>query len=112
VQATNSSNGKLVAARVVRAETAKTRVIGLMGRGSMEPGEALWIVPCSNIHTFFMRFPIDVLFLDEKNSVVRVIDRLKPWRVSPWVWKAHSVLELEGGALNGAVKPGDRLEFR
>ena len=58
-----------MASRVVRAETAGTRAKGLLGRAGMDPGEALWIVPCSSIHTFFMRFPIDVLFLDEKLTV-------------------------------------------
>lgn len=78
----------------------------------MEPGEGLWIVPCPMIHTFFMRFPIDVLFLSRGLKVVRVIEGLAPWRLSPWVWAAHSVLELGGGSLRGSVAVGDELELR
>lgn len=112
VQAKNSRSGAVVASRVVFAQTFASRAVGLMGRKSMESGEGLWIEPCSSIHTCFMRFPIDVLFLDEGRSVVRVIDRLKPWRFSPIVWKAKSVLELKGGSLQGSVRPGDVLEFK
>ena len=64
------------------------------------------------IHTFFMKFPIDVLFLDRGLVVRRVLEGLKPWRLSPWVFSAHSVLELKGGILRGGVAPGDRLEMR
>jgi uncharacterized membrane protein (UPF0127 family) len=64
------------------------------------------------IHTFFMRFSIDVLFLDRQLKVLRVIEDLKPWRLSPWVLRAHSVLELPGGSLRGMAQPGDRLEMR
>ncbi len=78
----------------------------------MEPEEGLWIVPCPMIHTFFMAFPIDVLFLDEELRVRKVIENLKPWRISPWVFSAKSVLELPGGSLNGSVSIGDELEIR
>ena len=91
---------------------AALRSKGLLGRASMDEGEGLWIVPCPMIHTFFMKFPIDVLFLDSGLRVVRVIEGLRPWRLSPWVWSAHSVLELPGGSLLDAVAAGDRLEMR
>ena len=64
------------------------------------------------IHTFFMRFSIDVLFLDADLTVRRVIEDLRPWRLSPWVLSARSVLELQGGVLRGSVKVGDRIEMR
>jgi uncharacterized membrane protein (UPF0127 family) len=78
----------------------------------MEPEEGLWIVPCPMIHTLFMRFPIDVLFLDRDLRVRRVIENLKPWRLSPWVFSAYSCLELPGGKLDGSVSEGDVLEIR
>lgn len=77
----------------------------------MAADEGLWIVPCPMIHTFFMKFPIDVLFLGRDLRVARVIENLKPWRLSPWVWSAHSVLELAGGVLKGSVQVGDQLEI-
>jgi uncharacterized membrane protein (UPF0127 family) len=78
----------------------------------MDADEGMWIVPCPMIHTFFMKFPIDVLFLKRDLQVARVIENLKPWRLSPWVFSAHSVLELKGGALRGSVRAGDRVEMR
>ncbi|HVE13570.1 MAG TPA: DUF192 domain-containing protein [Elusimicrobiota bacterium] len=93
------------------ADTPKTRAVGLLSRSSLEPGEGLWIVPCASIHTLFMRFAIDAVFLDEDLVVRRVLEDLKPWRLSPWVLSAHSVLELPGGSVKGTVVPGDRLEI-
>ena len=69
-------------------------------------------MPCPTIHTFFMQFPIDVLFLTDDLEVDRVIENMPPWRLSPWVFRADSVLELKGGVLGGAVRAGDRLEMR
>jgi uncharacterized protein len=108
----NRARGAVVADKVTKADDPASRSRGLLGRSSMEPGEGLWIVPCPMIHTFFMKFAIDVLFLDSSQRVVRVIEDLKPWRLSPWVWRARSVLELPGGSLKGAVREGDALELR
>lgn len=108
----NKTRGVEVASRVERADTAGTRMKGLLGRESMEPGEGMWIMPCSMIHTLFMRFPIDTLFLGRDLRVRRVVEELAPWRFSPWVFSAHSVLELRGGALKGSVRVGDELEFK
>ncbi len=101
-----------MAGRVEKADTPATRSKGLLGRESLAQDEGLWIVPCPMIHTFFMKFAIDVLFLDKSLKVVRVIEGLKPWRVSPWVLRAHSVLELAGGSLKGSVAVGDVLEIK
>lgn len=108
----NRTRGVELASRVVQAADYESRSRGLLGRGSMEPDEGLWIVPCPMIHTFFMRFPIDVLFLDKNLKVVRVIESLRPWRLSPWVWRARSVLELAGGALRGRAAAGDELSIQ
>ncbi len=107
----NRTRGREVASRVGLADDAASRSRGLLGRETMAREEGLWIVPCPMIHTFFMRFAIDVLFLDRGLRVVRVLEGLKPWRVSPWVFRAHSVLELAGGALQGTVGTGDQLEI-
>ena len=101
-----------MAVRVLKADDSASRNKGLLGRESMGPDEGLWIVPCPMIHTFFMKFPIDVLFLDADLTVRRVIEDLRPWRLSPWVLSARSVLELKGGTLKGAVQVGDKLEMR
>src|SRR3954464_7830319 len=109
--ARNRTRGTVVADRVLKAADYESRSRGLLGRDSMGAGEGLWIVPCPMIHTFFMRFAIDVLFLDKELRVARVMEDLKPWRLSPWVLRARSVLELPGGSLRGSVKKGDQLEI-
>lgn len=108
----NRTSGRTVAGKVILADDVESRNRGLLGRESMEPSEGLWIVPCPMIHTFFMKFPIDVLFLTKGLKVARVLENLKPWRLSPWVLSARSVLELPGGSLKGSVKIGDEIEFR
>ncbi|MBI5623952.1 MAG: DUF192 domain-containing protein [Elusimicrobia bacterium] len=115
MEAFDAARGRTVASRVVKAEALLDRMRGLLGKDSLPEGEGLWIIPCPQIHTFFMRFPIDVLFLDRGLKVVLVKERLGPWRLAPWLpWTcdAHSVLELAAGALRGSVEVGDRLEFR
>ncbi|MEK7382253.1 MAG: DUF192 domain-containing protein [Elusimicrobiota bacterium] len=108
----NATRNATVATKVEKADTTASRNIGLLGRESLAADEGLWITPCPMIHTFFMKFPIDAVFLKRDLSVARVIEGLKPWRVSPWVFTAHSVLELRGGTLRGSVRAGDRLEMR
>ncbi|MFA5139359.1 MAG: DUF192 domain-containing protein [Elusimicrobiota bacterium] len=93
------------------ANTPRSRAKGLLGRESLAQDEGMWIVPCSMVHTFFMRFAIDVVFLDRENKVLRVCEGLEPWRVSPWVLRGHSVLELAGSSLRGTLRKGDVLEF-
>lgn len=109
--ARDRASGRLIADKVLKADDYDSRTKGLLGRDTMAPGEGLWIVPCPMIHTFFMRFAIDVLFLDKELRVARVLEDLRPWRLSPWVLRARSVLELPGGSLRGSVKKGDQLEI-
>ncbi|MBI4371555.1 MAG: DUF192 domain-containing protein [Elusimicrobia bacterium] len=108
----HATRGAVLASRVARADTPAARSKGLLGRESLEDGEGLWLVPCPMIHTFFMKFPIDAIFLDKHLRVARVVENLRPWRLSPWVLSARSVLELRGGSLRGGVAVGDRLEMR
>jgi uncharacterized membrane protein (UPF0127 family) len=83
-----------------------------MFRPHLDPGQAMWIRPCEGIHTFFMRFPIDAVFLDRRLRVVRIVPRLRPWRVVPFVRFAHSVVELPaGGALAAGLEVGEQLQI-
>ncbi len=99
------------------ADTPAARSRGLLGRDSLPANAGLWIVPCAvlgvaSIHMFFMAFPIDVIYLDRKQRVVKLVENLKPWRLSA-AWRAHSVVELPAGALAGLdVRTGDTLEVR
>ena len=94
------------------ANQPHTRFLGLMGRSRLEAGEALLIKPCSSIHTFFMRFPIDVVFVDKGSRVVKIAESVKPWRFLLGGKGAHAVLELPSGALASTdLKVGDHLDL-
>src|SRR5207253_2310168 len=77
----NETRGAVLAERAEVAERAWARIKGLLGREALGAGEALVIRPCTSIHTFFMRFPIDVLFLDAGGSVLRAIGAMRPFRL-------------------------------
>ena len=86
------------------------RMVGLLGRSRLPEGEALVLPNCQAVHTWGMRFPIDVVFVDGTWGVVEVLKGLLPWRFSPWVLKARSVVELPAGAADRVgVMIGDRL---
>ena len=107
----NRTRGTKVADNVQLASTASARRVGLLKHSSLEPGEGLWI-PTQAVHTFGMRFPIDVVFLDRRRHVRRVYHRLRPYRLTRLVWRAASVLELAAGvALECGIETGDELEF-
>ncbi len=94
---TNEATGAVIASRVRVADTLKSRSVGLLNRASLDPDEGLLITPCDSIHTFFMRFPIDLLYLDEEFKVVKVVPNMGPSRMSFCLGKARHVLELKGG---------------
>ncbi|MBC3927420.1 DUF192 domain-containing protein [Undibacterium sp. CY21W] len=73
------------------------RFLGLMGRRSLHDDRALLIVPCSDIHTAFMRFPIDVVFIDRDGYIIKIVHRLRPWRFA-LARQAYACLELNSGA--------------
>jgi len=86
------------------------RTRGLMGRQGLGVGQGMLIRPCQSVHTFFMRFPIDVVFLDNENRVVRIVERMKPNRISPYVFRARSTLELPAGTVSvTSTHVGDKL---
>lgn len=88
------------------------RAIGLLGRSSLRPGEALILQPCTSIHTAFMRFPIDVVYLDRSDRVAKVCPNVKPFRFSGILRGGHAVLELPSGTLAGsATGVGDQLSI-
>jgi uncharacterized membrane protein (UPF0127 family) len=94
---------------IERADNPIRRMVGLLGRRSLAPGEGLWFEPASSIHTFFMRFPIDVLFLDRENVVLRCMHSMPAFRVAAQRG-ARSLVELPPGTLEQTgVSAGDRL---
>ena len=83
-----------------------------MFKHALEPGLGMWIAPCNGIHMFFMNFAIDAVFLDRERRVVKVCPNLKPWRMVPIVFGAHSVLELPANTIAGlGIAKGEALSI-
>ena len=98
-RARDASTGVILAERLRVAHTHWTRLKGLLGTRSLEPGEGLWIKPCRQVHMIGMRYALDIVFLDRTDRVVRAIEGLAPGKISPKVAGATSVLELPAGTL-------------
>ena len=108
----NRTRGTVVAESAGLADSWFARLRGLIGRRSLLPGEGLLIRPCGSIHTFFMAFPIGVLFVDEGNRVVRATENVVAWRIGPIVPQARYVVELPVGAIVASrTACGDELEL-
>ena len=106
----NKSKGTVVAERLRVARSLWSRFWGLMGRRDLPHGEGLLLRSTSSIHTAFMRFPIDVVFIDRSQRVVKVAPEVKPFRISLALRGARSALELPSGMAAAArVEPGDEL---
>ncbi len=86
-----------------------SRLIGLMFKKNLPAGSGIILKPCTQIHTCFMRFNIDVIFLDDNLKVLHVIENMRPWRISPLFLKARYTVELPAGTLKGRVKKGEIL---
>jgi uncharacterized membrane protein (UPF0127 family) len=93
------------------ADTSAKRRTGLLKHERLEPGCGLWIVPCESVHTFFMKFAIDLVYVDKKHTVRKVRNTVPPWRLSACL-AAHSILELPAGtAQRSGTRAGDELVF-
>jgi uncharacterized protein len=111
-QRLETADGRVVAEHVEIAGTMWRRFMGLMGRADLPAGQGLALSPCSSIHMFFMRIPLDVAFLDRNGRVLRVYHGIRPWRMSRVVRGAHTAVELRAGTLRAAgVEPGQVLRL-
>jgi uncharacterized membrane protein (UPF0127 family) len=112
VQIRNLTRDTTIASRARVASSLGDRVVGLLSTPEVRPGEGLLIERTSSIHMFFMRYPIDVVFIDKSGRVTKLVHRLKPWRIVPWAWGARDCLELRAGALDKTdTQVGDQLEI-
>ena len=105
----NQRTDEALAERVEVAVTRRDRRKGLLGRTGLDASSALILAPCAAIHTMFMRFDIDAVFVDDDGRAVKVVRDLSPWRIAldP---TAHAVVELPAGSLREReVNIGDRL---
>ena len=101
----------VVVGHVRRTSSALERMRGLLGHAPLSIDHGLWIAPCNSVHTAFMRYPIDVVFLDRALTIVHIEAALPPWR-SAWRVRARSTLELAaGGAAAAELQVGQRLRW-
>ena len=108
----NVTRSVSLAGRAELAERAAARMKGLLGRTSLPEDHALVIRPCTSIHTFFMKFAIDVLFLDGGGRVLRAIPRMRPWRLTRIYPRAACVAELWAGAIErSGTREGDEVRL-
>lgn len=105
----NQTRGSVLGQAVDVADSSSKRRTGLLKHDRLENGTGLWIVPCESVHTFFMKFSIDLVYLDKRRKVRKVRNAVPPWRLSA-CFTAHSVLELPAGtAAETRTQVGDEL---
>ncbi|MCB0406622.1 MAG: DUF192 domain-containing protein [Bdellovibrionales bacterium] len=106
----NKTKNTIVANQIEEAKTFFERSRGLLGRKQLSQGHALWIHHCSSIHTFFMKFDLDLIFVDKNLKVQSIYQNVKPWRVIIPGFSARSVFEFSAGQLNhDIIEKGDEL---
>jgi uncharacterized membrane protein (UPF0127 family) len=111
VQVRNQTRDTVLGRSVDMADTSAKRRTGLLKHEKLEPGEGLWIMPCESVHTFFMKFPIDLVYLDKKRKVRKVRRAVPAWRLSACL-TAHSILELPAGTIEATgTQAGDVIEI-
>jgi uncharacterized protein len=109
VHVRNQTRDAVLGRNIDVADTSAKRRTGLLKHHRLEPGTGLWIVPCESVHTFFMKFPIDLVYLDKKHKVRKVRHAVPAWRLSACL-VAHSILELPAGAAaETGTEAGDQL---
>ncbi|RJX19237.1 MAG: DUF192 domain-containing protein [Ammonifex sp.] len=105
----NETRNKVLAGKLLIADRFWQRMIGLLGKQQLSPNEGLLITPCSAVHTLFMRFPIDVLFVSRDFIVLKAVENLRPWRFAGCN-RARLVIELRAGTVaQTGTAVGDKL---
>jgi uncharacterized protein len=108
----NQTKNVLIAEKGYLADTALSRLKGLLSRNSIDPQEGLIITQCRSIHMLFMKFSIDVLFVDKNKKVVGLVPCIKPFRFSPYFFRAQYAIELFPGSIEKTkTAKGDILSF-
>ena len=107
-----TKNGKTIVESVEMALGFWQRSWGLLGRKSLGANRAIYLAPCASVHTFFMRFRLDLVFLDREGRVIKIRRDVRPYRVVCGGRGVHGVLELESGCLDaGLLEVGDVVQF-
>ncbi|MCM8789645.1 MAG: DUF192 domain-containing protein [Candidatus Omnitrophica bacterium] len=108
----NKTNNAILAEKAILADTPLSRLKGLLGRKQLNIGEGIILRPCSSIHTFFMHFPIDILFLDKNNKIIKAIPDLKPFHLTAIYFNAAFAIELPVGTISStSTHIGDEVLY-
>ncbi len=108
----NKTKNKILAENIEVANNPVKRIMGLLGRSSLERGKGLHIIPCNNIHSLFMKFSFDAIFIDKKNKVKNLSEKIPPWTWAKFCFSANSVIELPAGTISETgTEIEDELEF-
>lgn len=108
----NKTRNTILAEHAEIADTAFQRMKGLLGRPCLASASALILKPGNSVHTFFMKFPIDVLFVDNLGSVVKAVSDMKPFRLTPIYFSAKLIVEFPAGVIAAtSTRKGDIIEF-
>jgi len=108
----NKNKNTILAENACVANSSFKRIKGLLGKKELLSFSALIITPCNSIHTFFMRFPIDAVFVDSNHKVVKTISNMLPFRISGIYFNARSTIELPAGTIKQtSTQIGDYLTF-
>ncbi len=107
----DNATGRVLAHDVRRAKSFRERTRGLIGRPPLRPGEALLLERAPQVHTFGVRYPIDVVFCDKELRVKHITRRMMPRRLGRWVFGAYYAIELAGGSIDESLRPGDQLSL-
>jgi uncharacterized membrane protein (UPF0127 family) len=107
----NTRTGRVVADRLLPALDSESRRRGLLKHTSLDAGEAMIIAPTNAVHTWFMKFDIDIAFVTRYGRVLKTRDSVPPWRMSG-AWGGYAVIEMRGGSFAAAdTMAGDVLEL-
>ena len=108
----NTSNNSIISENVEIADSYFKRLIGLMCTQELSVNNALHIIPCSSIHTFFMNYSIDVIYLDMNNRIIHIDEGIEPKKIGRWFKNARSVVELPNGKVkNSQIMVGQVVAF-
>ncbi len=109
----NKTKDMVLCKNAYKADSMRARMRGLLGRASLAQDEALILDPCNSVHTFGMRFSIDVVFVSRAGKVVDIISGLRPWRLSPLYFAARYAIEFPAGAVQSVnLSKGDILQIQ
>ena len=96
---------------LIEARTLLKRLKGFMFDKKIDPSQGLWIKKCKSVHTCFMNFNIDLIFINKEKKIVGLVENLHPWKLSPFYWKADSVIEMPKNTINKyQLEVGEQLD--